>query len=63
MLALNILIPLALAAVVIVLGLGLYNLMRGGNPNRSQRLMRLRILFQFIAVVLVVAALYIGGRG
>ncbi|MCB1461892.1 MAG: twin transmembrane helix small protein [Nitratireductor sp.] len=63
MLALNILVPLALAAVVIVLGLGLYNLMRGGNPNRSQRLMRLRILFQFIAVVLVVAALYIGGRG
>ena len=63
MLALHILVPLALAAVVIVLGLGLYNLMRGGNPNRSQRLMRLRILFQFIAVVLVVAALYIGGRG
>lgn len=63
MLALNVLIPIAVAAVVIVLGLGLYNLMRGGNPNRSQRLMRLRILFQFIAVVLVVAALYIAGRG
>ena len=63
MLALNLLIPLALAAVLIVLGLGLHNLIRGGNPNRSQRLMRLRILFQFIAVVLVVTALYIAGRG
>lgn len=61
--AFNILIPLAVGAVVIVLALGLYNLMRGNNPNRSQRLMRLRILFQFIAVVLIVVALYVAGRG
>ena len=63
MLALNILIPIALAAVLVVLALGLHNLMRGGRPNRSQKLMRLRILFQFIAVVLVVAALYIANKG
>jgi len=63
MIAFNILIPLAVAGVVIVLALGLYNLMRGGNPNRSQSLMRMRILIQFIAVVLIVAALYIAGRG
>ncbi len=63
MIVFNILIPLAVAGVVIVLGLGLYNLMRGGNPNRSQSLMRMRILIQFIAVVLIVTALYIAGRG
>lgn len=56
-------IPIVLAAVVIVLALGLWNLLRGGNPNRSQKLMRLRILFQFLAVVVVLTALYIGGRG
>lgn len=57
------LIPIALAAVVVVLALGLWNLMRGGSANRSQKLMRLRILFQFIAVVVVMTAVYIAGRG
>ena len=57
------LIPIALAAVVAVLALGLWNLMRGGSANRSQSLMRMRILFQFIAVVVVMTALYIAGRG
>ena len=61
--AFDFLIPAALAAVLVVLALGLHNLMRGGKPNRSQKLMRLRILFQFIAVVLVVTALYIANRG
>jgi len=63
MTALNIAIPVLLAAVAIILALGLWNLMRGGSPSRSQNLMRLRILVQFIAVVVVVAALYIAGRG
>jgi hypothetical protein len=61
--ALSFLIPVALAAVLIVLALGLWNMMRGGSASRSQNLMRLRILFQFIAVVLVMTALYIAGRG
>lgn len=56
-------IPVLLAAVVIVLALGLWNMMRGGSANRSQNLMRLRILFQFIAVVVVLTALYVAGRG
>jgi len=60
---LTVAIPVLLAGVAIVLGLGLWNLMRGGSSSRSQNLMRLRILFQFIAVVLVMTALYIGGRG
>ncbi len=52
------LLPVMLAAVVIVLGLGLWNMMRGGNPGRSQILMRWRIILQFIAIVVAMAAIY-----
>ena len=58
----SLLIPAALAAVLVILALGLWNMMRGGSSNRSQRLMRMRVLFQFIALVVVMAALYISGR-
>ena len=40
------------AAVALVLLLGLINMMRGGSPNRSQNLMRLRVLLQFVAIVI-----------
>jgi hypothetical protein len=52
-------IPIALAAVAIVLLLGLWNMMRGGSPSRSQMLMRWRVVLQFIAICLVAAAVYI----
>jgi len=58
----NILLPIALAAVAIVLLLGLLNMMRGGSPNTSQRLMRLRVLLQFVAIVLAMAAVWVMGR-
>ena len=58
----QILIPVALAAVAVILGLGLWNMMRGGSANRSQSLMRMRILFQFVALVVVMAALWFAGR-
>lgn len=48
----------AMAAVAIVLFLGLRNMLRNGDGNTSNKLMRLRILFQFIAVLLMVGALY-----
>ncbi len=56
----DILIPVSLAAVLIALGLGLYALFRGGDFGRSwsNKLMRLRVLMQFIAVVVLVAAYY-----
>ena len=56
------LIPLALGAVTLALGLGLWNMMRGGNPNRSQLLMRWRVVLQLIAICLVMTAIYLGGR-
>lgn len=55
----NILVPVAIAAVAIVLLLGLINMMRGGSPNRSQNLMRLRVLLQFVAIVVIMAAIWV----
>jgi uncharacterized membrane protein len=58
----HILLPIALAAVAIVLLLGLLNMMRGGSPNTSQRLMRLRVLLQFVAIVLAMITVWVMGR-
>ncbi len=55
-------LPIALAAVAFVLLLGLVNMMRGGSPNTSQRLMRLRVLLQFVAIVVTMVALWTMGR-
>jgi hypothetical protein len=52
------LLPVLLAAVGVVLILGLWNMMRGGNPRRSQRLMRWRVALQFIAIVIAMAVIY-----
>ena len=54
----NYVIAVALAAVFIVLLLGLFNMMRGGNSNRSQKLMRWRVGLQFVAILIMVAALW-----
>ena len=55
-------IPFALAAVAIVLLLGLWNMLRGGNPNLSQKLMRTRVVLQFIAIIIVMAVIYLAGH-
>lgn len=58
------LLPVAVAAVAAVLLLGLINMMRGGSPNTSQKLMRLRVLLQFVAVVIAMLAVWaLGSRG
>ena len=56
------LVPAAVVAVAIVLLLGLVNMMRGGSPDRSQRLMRLRVLLQFVAIVVIMATIWAMGR-
>ena len=56
------LVPAAIVAVEIVLLLGLINMMRGGSPNRSQKLMRLRVLFQFVAIIVIMATIWVLGR-
>jgi Hypoxia induced protein conserved region len=55
-------VPAAIVAVAIVLVLGLVNMMRGGNPNRSQKLMRLRVLLQFVAIIVIMATIWMMGR-
>ena len=54
-------IPVALAAVAVVLFLGLWNMFRGGSSNRSQMLMRWRVGLQFLAIVIIMATLYVYG--
>ena len=39
--------------------LGLVNMMRGGSANRSQQLMRLRVLLQFIAIVVIMFTVWL----
>ncbi|MFN3347705.1 twin transmembrane helix small protein [Pseudorhodoplanes sp.] len=56
------LIPFAIAAVAIVLVFGLVNMMRGGSPYLSQKLMRLRVLLQAIALVIIMLAIWMMGR-
>ncbi len=58
----NIAIPVALIAVGIVLVLGLWNMMKGGSGNTSQKLMRMRVLLQGIAIALVMFTLWVLGR-
>ncbi|MEA2872516.1 MAG: hypothetical protein QOF14_2992 [Hyphomicrobiales bacterium] len=55
-------VPLAVGAVAIVLFLGLGNMMRGGSPNTSQKLMRLRVLLQFVAIVVIMVTVWVMGR-
>lgn len=57
---LNNLMPIALVAVAVVLGLGLWNMMRGGSANTSQKLMRWRVGLQFAAIVVVMLAVWLG---
>ena len=49
---------IAVGIVAVVLLLGLANMLRGGSPNTSQKLMRLRVLMQFIAIIVLMATVY-----
>lgn len=54
----NTIVLAACLAVAAVLLIGLANMMRGGSANLSQRLMRLRVLLQFLAVVVIMGVLW-----
>jgi len=60
----NFLVGIAVAVVAVVLLAGLYTLWAGGEVSRnwSNRLMRIRVLAQFIAVLIILAVLYFSGR-
>ena len=58
----NLVIVVALIAVAIVLVLGLWNMMKGGSPSRSQNLMQLRVLLQAVAIFVVMIVIWMLGR-
>jgi len=55
-------LPVAVGAVALVLLMGLLNMMRGGSPNRSQQLMRWRVVLQFVAIVVIMLTVWAMGR-
>ncbi|HEX5690154.1 MAG TPA: twin transmembrane helix small protein [Roseiflexaceae bacterium] len=61
----KILVGIATVAVALVLVVGLYSLYRGGDFSRtwSNKIMRLRIVAQFVAIVVIMSVLYFWGRG
>jgi hypothetical protein len=58
--AFDFLVPAALVAVLVVLAFGIFALFRGGDFGRSwsNKLMRLRVLIQFIAIVVLMSAIW-----
>jgi hypothetical protein len=54
---------IAVGVVAVILFMGLWNMFKGGDANRSQMLMRARVVAQFVALVVILGALYFFGRG
>ena len=54
---------LAVAAVAVILGMGIWNMLKGGSGNTSQKLMRARVIAQANAIALLMGALFFFGRG
>jgi len=53
---------LAVGAVALVLVAGLLNMFRSGSANTSQQLMRWRVGLQFLAIVVIMLAVYFSSR-
>jgi hypothetical protein len=58
MTVLDFLVLLAIGIVFVILLLGLWNMLRGGAANTSQKLMRMRVVAQFLAIVVILVAVY-----
>ena len=60
----NVIVGVAVGAVVCVLLAGLYTLWAGGEvaATWSNYLMRVRVLAQFIAIIIIMAVIYFSGR-
>lgn len=56
------LVPIAVLAVAVILVLGLWNMMRGGSASKSQNMMRARVIVQFVAILLIMGALWMTRR-
>lgn len=49
--------------VALVLARGLWNMMRGGNPNLSNKLMQMRVALQALAILLIMLFMWLSGGG
>ena len=60
----KIIVGVAVLSVAVVLCLGLYTLWVGGETARSwsNKLMRIRVLAQFIAILIIIAVAYFSGN-
>ena len=58
------LVGVAVVVVALILVAGLYTLWVGGETSRnwSNRLMRIRFLAQFVAIIIIMAVLYFSGH-
>jgi hypothetical protein len=56
--ATNFIAAIAIGAVVVVLFAGFANMLRGGNPDLSQKLMRWRVGLQFVAIIVIIGILW-----
>ena len=59
---LHYLAPISVGIVALVLLAGLVNMMRGGPGNTSQMIMRWRVILQFVAIVIMMGALYFSSK-
>jgi hypothetical protein len=55
-------VPVAIGAVAVVLLLGLANMLRGGSPSTSQKLMRWRVVLQLVAIGVIMLTVWAMGR-
>jgi len=54
--------PVAVAAVAVVLVLGLFNMLKGGSAVLSQKLMRWRVILQLMAIVIIMGVIWLKSR-
>ncbi|MDX0718621.1 twin transmembrane helix small protein [Sinorhizobium medicae] len=54
---------LVMGLVAIVLIRGLLNMAKGGSGNTSNKFMQARVLFQAVAIVLIMLTLWVTGGG
>ena len=55
----NAAVGVAIGAVALVLFLGLANMLRGGDPSLSQKLMRWRVGLQLVAIIVIMFVVWL----
>ncbi|MES5099966.1 twin transmembrane helix small protein [Agrobacterium sp. BA1120] len=58
-----VLAAIVMGLVVLVLIRGLFNMLKGTDANKSNKLMQLRLLLQAIAIILIMLTLWLTGGG